>query len=116
MSDKKHYFMISGSIMFTVGKPEEVENLMPHNVFVNAIVRHENTNFPVAKLAKAQQNLHKSFVMKLPQPEITNVHDIVIMSVSYLGEMTEEEFQAPPEEPTLETNPEPSTKNSVLEA
>lgn len=95
---KQHYFMISGSIMFTAGEPTEAS--VPSSVLANAIVRHDSMDFGVAKLGKAQQNLHKSFTMKLPEPELVHVHDIVIIAVSYLGWMTEEEFQAPPADPT----------------
>lgn len=116
MSETKHYFLISGSIMFTVGDIKNLENIQPSNIFVNAIVRHDDTDFPARKLAKAQQNLHKSFIMKLPEPELTNIHDIVILSVSYLGEMTEEEFQVAPEEPKLPSEEQPMSINAVLEA
>lgn len=116
MSEKKHYFLISGSIMFTVGDIEKSENVQFNNVFVNAIVRHDDKNFPARKLAKAQQNLHKSFVIKLPEPELANIQDIVILSVSYLGEMTEEEFQVAPEELKLPTEKQPTSTNAVLEA
>ena len=116
MSEKKHYFLISGSIMFTVGDIKDLENIQPSNIFVNAIVRHDDENFPARKLAKAQQNLHKSFVMKLPEPELANIHDIIILSVSYLGEMTEEEFQATPEEPKLPTDEKAPSTNAALEA
>ena len=116
MSEKKHYFLISGSIMFTVGDIQEMESIQPSSIFVNAIVRHDDENFPARKLAKAQQNLHKSFVMKLPEPELANVHDIVILSVSHLGEMTEKEFQATPEELKLPTEEQPTSTNAALEA
>ena len=115
MPQTKHYFLISGSIMFTVGDIEKLENIQPSNIFVNAIVRHDDQNFPARKLAKAQQNLPKSFVMKLPEPELANIHDIIILSVSYLGEMTEEEFQAAPEEPKLPTEKHPISTNTALE-
>lgn len=116
MPEKKHYFLISGSIMFTVGDIENLENVQPSNIFVNAIVRHDDEKFPARKLAKAQQNLHKSFIMKLPEPELANIHDIVILSVSYLGKMTEEEFQAAPEEPKLPTEEQSTSTNAALEA
>jgi hypothetical protein len=115
MSQKKHYFLISGSIMFTVGDINNLENIQPSNIFVNAIVRHDDTRFPAQKLAKAQQNLHKSFIMKLPEPELANIHDIVILSVSYLGEMAEEEFQAALEEPKLPTEEKTSNNSPALE-
>jgi hypothetical protein len=116
MSEKKHYFLISGSIMFTVGDIKNLENIQPSSIFVNAIVRHDDKNFPAQKLAKAQQNLHKSFVMKLPEPELANIHDIIILSVSHLGEMTEEEFQATPEGLKLPTEEKALSINAALEA
>jgi hypothetical protein len=115
MSKKNHYFLISGSIMFTVGDINNLDSIQPTNIFVNAVVRHDDKNFPARKLAKAQQNLHKSFIMKLPEPELANIHDIVVLSVSYIGEMTEEEFQAQPQEPKLPTEEKPSSINPALE-
>lgn len=98
MSDKKHYFLIAGIVLFSFPAGEGEEPTIS-SVPVNAIVRHDDINFPAAKLAKAQQNLHKSFIMKMPEEVhgLLNVNDIVITNVSYLGLMTEDEFQAPPE-------------------
>lgn len=99
MSDikKNHVFLIAGLVMFTIGDDPETSQIS--SIPVNAIVRHDDTNFPAAKLAKAQQNLHKSMLLKMPQEAhaAITVHDVVITNVSYLGHMTEEEFQAPPE-------------------
>ena len=93
---KAHYFLIAGVILFTQLDPENPEgDPQIGSAPANALVRHDATTFPVRKLAKAQQNLHKSFVTKLPTEAHTTlaVHDIVVTNVSYLGEMTEEEFQ-----------------------
>lgn len=99
MSDKKHYFLISGLVMFSFPNPERPDEPNISTMPTNAIVRHDDTNFPAAKLAKAQQNLHKSMMTKMPEEAraAINVHDIVVQSVCHLGYMTEEEFQAPPE-------------------
>lgn len=96
MSDKKHVFLIAGLVMFTIGDGDDAQI---SSIPTNAIVRHDDQLFPAAKLAKAQQNLHKSMMLKMPE-EIHGsliVRDIVLTNVSYLGHMTEEEFQAPPE-------------------
>lgn len=96
MSDTLHFHLIAGIIMFSFGQ-EGAEQIS--SVPCNAIVRHTDTKFPAAKLAKAQQNLHKSFMLKMPEEAHSTivVRDIVVTGVSYLGEMTEEEFQAAPE-------------------
>lgn len=93
---KAHYFLIAGVILFAQIDPENPEgDPQIGSAPVNALVRHDATTFPVRKLAKAQQNLHKSFVTKLPVEAHATlaIHDIVVTNVSYLGEMTEEEFQ-----------------------
>jgi len=98
---KFHFYLIAGTVGFTIANPEnpDPESVQLSSLPVNAIVRHTEPVFPAAKLAKAQQNLHKSLLLKLP-PEIHEmlmVQDIIISNVSHLGLMTEEEFQAPPE-------------------
>ena len=96
---KQHYFLISGTVMFSFPNPEQPDQPNISSVPCNAIVRHDDTNFPAHKLGKAQQNLHKSFALKMPEEvrPALQVHDIIVMAVSHLGEMTEEEFQAAPE-------------------
>lgn len=107
MSDKKHFFLISGLVMFTIG--EDAETAQISSIPTNALVRHTDTNFPASKLAKAQQNLHKAMFMKMPEEAraVITVRDVVVQSVSHLGHMTEEEFQAPPEGMTLVETPTP---------
>ncbi|WP_290870392.1 hypothetical protein [Aquabacterium sp.] len=106
-SETHHFYLIAGMVMFSVGKDEDGQI---SSVPTNAVVRHtDGTKFPAAKLAKAQQNLHKTLIMKMPEeakPLIT-VRDIIITNVSYLGEMTEEEFQAPADVPDAVQPPAP---------
>lgn len=94
---RQHYFLIAGSLFFTIAKDDGT--LVADSTIANAIVRHDSQSFPVHKLQKAQQNLHKGFVMKLPDEakQTMSFHDIVITNVSYLGFMSEEEFQFQPE-------------------
>lgn len=105
MSDKKHFFLISGLVIFTIGDDEETAQIS--SISTNAIVRHDDTSFPAAKLAKAQQNLHKSMLAKMPEEAraVIVVRDVVVQTVCHLGHMTEEEFQAPPEGMTLVETP-----------
>lgn len=106
---KHHFFMIAGVIMFAQSNPDAPEeDPQMGSVPVNAMVRHDDKNFPVRKLAKAQANLHKSFVTKLPAEAMATlqIHDIVLTSVSYLGHMTEEEFTMEESEPVSAPVPE----------
>lgn len=89
-----HYFMIAGTVLYSVKTPE---GEVPQSVPANAIVRHTDMAFPVYKISKAQQNLIKAFSMKLPDDAKENIAlgDVVVTNISYLGHMTEEEFQQP---------------------
>lgn len=93
---RSHYFLIAGVILFSTNA-EGVEDTIG-SAPANAIVRHDDLNFPVHKLAKAQQNLHKAFMMKMPDEAraMLNINDIVVTHVSHLGHMTEDEFQYQP--------------------
>jgi hypothetical protein len=103
-----HYFLIAGVVMFTSAEDGNPENATLGSAPANAIVRHDDTSFPVRKLAKAQLNIHTSFMQKIPAealPSIT-VHDIVITNITNIGFMTEEEFQ-------LEEVPEPEQEEAA---
>lgn len=91
---RRHYFLIAGVILFSSNAEGTEPNI--GSAPANAIIRHDDLNFPVHKLSKAQQNLHKSFIMKMPEEAraMLNIHDIVVTNVSHLGHMSEDEFQA----------------------
>lgn len=93
---KYHFYMIAGMIMFT--NKGAGEDAMMGSAASNAIVRHDSKTFGVAQLGKAQQNLHKGFIVKIPEEARAGitVHDIVLTNISYLGFMSEKEFQKPP--------------------
>lgn len=91
---KQHYFLISGRVIFQAG-----ENT--GDVTLNGIVVNDTRNFPARLIGKAQQVLQVLFFKKI-DPTGTNVIDVPINSVSYLGHMTEKEFHAAPEGMTLQ--------------
>ena len=98
MSTKQHFFMIAGTIGINFqNEVDGVKQDNPSTVPANAIVRHDDTNFPAHRLGRAQQNLAKAFLIKVPEEAKPNLSivDIVVTNVSYLGHMTEEEFHAP---------------------
>jgi hypothetical protein len=106
-NQKLHYYLISGIVMFTIKDGESIE---PNTIPCNAIVRHTTKLFPAHKLAHAQQNLQKGMMLKIPDTMHAGIQirDVIVQSVSYLGVMTEEEFQAPPPGMELVTAPEVS--------
>lgn len=104
-TNKFHFFLIAGTVLITLNSGDEEQiSTIP----TNALVRHTDMNFPSHKLAKAQQNLTKSMLMKMPEElhSSVNIRDVIITNVSYLGHMTEEEFQAEAPAPVAVTVPE----------
>lgn len=86
-----HYFMVTGEIVFS---PENEENV--HAIRMNAIITGESKELPVRALGKAQQALQVQFYQRMDTTKV-NVRDVVLMNFSYLGYMTKEEFEKPPE-------------------
>ena len=85
-----HYFLIAGEIVF-------------HNdgginsVRLNAVATSNQSKIPARGVAVAQQACQHAFTQRMDGLENINILDVVIMSIVYLGEFTQEEFQAPPE-------------------
>lgn len=99
VSEPKRYyhFLISGTILYAVPNPENPEEALPQSAPTNAILRSDTTDWPVYTLAKAQGNLHKSFISKIPEEGRPNilVADIVLNNITLIGYMSDAEFQAP---------------------
>lgn len=91
MENKKHHFMVTGEIMFGVKEQEHI-----HSIRLNAIVIGDTDQIPVRMLGKAQQSLQLQFYQRMNDTSI-EIRDVVLIGFTYLGFMTQEEFQKPPE-------------------
>lgn len=87
---KKHHFLITGEIVFRARNSEDVNAIR-----TNAVLLTEDTIINVAAIGKSQQLLQLNFHKKMSDDNI-EVLDVVILNLSYLGNMSEAEFQAPP--------------------
>ena len=96
MAQKLHHHLIIGRIVFSPKDSEEVACLD-----LNAVISHDKPTIPVALLGKTQQTLQLQFFNRMKNPEL-EVRDVIILGLSYLGEMTAEEFQAPPDGMTMQ--------------
>jgi hypothetical protein len=90
-SEKFHHYLVCGQVVFTVKDKENI-----NAIFVNAVIHGSETVIPVRVLARAQQAVQVQFYERMQNPDI-KVLDVVIMNMQYLGHMTKEEFQTPPE-------------------
>lgn len=91
MSQKHHYYLVAAELVFL---EEESEN--PCGMRINAAIHGDSRLITSRILAKAQQAVQMNFHKRMENPAL-KVVDVVILNITYLGEMTEEAFLAPPE-------------------
>lgn len=109
MVGKQHYFLVVGEIVFSPPKSEEI-----HAIRMNAIITGGNASIPVRALGKAQQALQVQFYERMQEPTI-QVRDVVILGMTYMGYMTKEEFETPPEgTQQVERTPQEDGTNTVF--
>lgn len=113
LSTHRHRFLVAGEIIFNQADSDTV-----HSVRLNAMIAHTDVNLPARLIGKAQQTLQMLLFKRMGEsaeaagiamPQI-NVHDVVILNISSLGWMSEEEFNAPPEGTVKQEKTKPSLK------
>lgn len=80
-----HYHLVSGMVLFTRQNSDVVEE-----IYLNTTVQTKNKTVPAKAIGQAQQGI-QMLLFKREGAEVT-VTDVFIMSVSYLGHMTQEAF------------------------
>lgn len=97
MTARKHHFLVAGNVLF-VNNPSGNLGSAP----LNGILITDTKDIPAASLAKAQQVLQMRFFKQVENSTEVTVVDVVLQTITYLGEFTEEEFQAPPQGMSLQ--------------
>lgn len=95
-----HFFLISGEVTYKTKKLNKVET---HTVKLNCMARSGMMGFNAHQLGLAQQTLiarlHKEVIGTDKNAKVT---DVFISGVSFLGLMTENEFNPPVKQPFME--------------
>lgn len=99
-STKMHYFMIAGAVYFV---PEDDLEAPPTAADLNTISTTESRNFTARDLGQATQAMQIQLFKKAGEQRI-RVVDCLFTNISYLGEMTPEEFM--PQGQNAEQKPE----------
>ena len=89
---KLHYYLVSGEILYKHPQAEEAIGTIRLNTMLQLernVVRHR-------ELGKAQQMLQMHFFNRMNDP-LFEIIDVFLYGVSYLGHMTDGEFQLAPE-------------------
>ncbi len=92
---KRHHYLFAGEVIFL--QPDESIG----NIRLNTVLRTTDEKVRARNIGEAQQALQMLFLRKMENVNV-KVIDVFIFSVSYLGLMTEADFQKPPEGTKLE--------------
>lgn len=84
---KKHYFLLAALVVY---QRDKLERQKPLNVLIPSDTATVNRS----QLGRAQQQAQVRFFTEFDRERKSEVVDVFIQSVSYLGEMTEKEFHA----------------------
>lgn len=104
-----YWFLYAGQIVF-----KHPSNDVPTAIYANAVVRSTTVNIGTHELNKAQQALQLNFHKKVATPEV-EILDVVFVSITPLGFMTDEEFQKIPENLRVvpkQNKPDPFASNA----
>lgn len=110
---KKHYFLLAALVVY---QRDKLERQKPLNVLIPSDTATVNRS----QLGRAQQQAQVRFFTEFDRERKSEVVDVFVQSVSYLGEMTEKEFHAEfyvdpnaPAEAEQPVEPEPETGEPV---
>lgn len=101
MTQKNHYHMIAGEIVF-----QDPSSELPVAIRANGVLIDPGKEIPIRLLGKAQQILQINFHQKMEGVEV-KVLDVVLINFMYLGHMTAEQFQKVPEGMKMQERPAP---------
>lgn len=85
--NKKHYFLLATLVVY---QKDKLERQKPLNILIPSATATVNRS----QLGRAQQQAQVRFFTEFDRERKSEVVDVFVQSVSYLGEMTEKEFHA----------------------
>ena len=111
---KLHRFLFAGELVFTDHVGEQVSAIR-----LNTLVESETKDLPASAIGRAQQALQMLFFKRMGKefPDVQfKVLDVVIISASYIGQLTVEEFHAAPEGTKLQEQVKTEVKEALQQA
>ena len=82
---KQHYFLLAAQVIYQKDKLERSRNF-------NTLITSNTKAVNRAQLGRAQQQAQVRYFTEFDSEQKSNVVDVFIQGISYLGEMTEAEF------------------------
>ena len=94
--EHKYHHLIAGQVMITVSEGDSVGM---NAAFLNGVITTKEPMIGAHDIGRAQQTLQMLFMQKVPpeQHQGLKIIDVVIMSISPLGCMTDERFLKKPD-------------------
>lgn len=92
MEKKTHFYLVAGEIVYKhPSQPDAIGYIR-----LNSVLQMDRNLIRHRELGKAQQMLQLHFHNRMNDPTF-EVVDVFLVGLSYMGHMTEAEFQLPPE-------------------
>lgn len=88
--ESMHHYLICAEILFQLPEEEGIRA-----VKVNGVLVTEHNRIGSPQLGKAQEIAQLHFRQSMPDPKV-EIMDVVLLNMSYLGQMTEEQFMQRP--------------------
>ena len=92
-TQKRHYHLACALLVFQTKVNGELQDQI-NTLTLNTVLPTDEKNITAAHLGMTHQNLHMQLHQRMEGVEVI-VLDVVFNSLSYLGEMTQEEFYGP---------------------
>jgi hypothetical protein len=99
-NSKKHYHLVAGEVKFGNTTDETIGSTL-----LNALLPWDTHDLPLRAIGRAQQALQIQFRNRIQNDPTIQIIDVVIVNFSYLGFMTEEEFNQAPEGTKMQERP-----------
>lgn len=106
-NNKFHYFLVSGEVIFTHPESEGIASMR-----LNTFLKLNSKVVATRNIAKAQQVLQVRMFERIQDGQ-AQVQDVYIAGISYLGQMTEEEWTKAPEGMQLQERAETTSETGI---
>jgi hypothetical protein len=98
---KRHHWLVAGKVFVLVPAGENTDEKAMIPMELNAMLMTDEKVVTARDMGRSQVALQMRAHQKIGSDENATMQDVVILSINYLGAMTEEEFQPP--QPAEET-------------
>lgn len=92
---KRHHWLVAGKVFVLVPAGDSTDDKAMIPMELNAMLMTDEQRISAPDMGRSQVALQMRAHQKIGGDPNATIQDVVILSINYLGAMTEEEFQPP---------------------